>query len=217
MPSQIRKYTGKQIDVSYDPGRCIHVAECLRRAPAVFDKSKRPWVQPDNDATDRVVTTIMACPSGALHYTRKEGGEAEPVPAQNTIRLARNGPLYIRGDVVILNSAGEEILHDTRVALCRCGASANKPFCDNSHIAIGFQAPVMGEEGQTVIEPEGSSPLTIETTTNGPLHITGNFTVLNSRGKPIFHSGEEWFCRCGASANKPFCDNSHRQINFVAE
>jgi CDGSH-type Zn-finger protein len=41
--------------------------------------------------------------------------------------------------------------------------------------------------------------------------------VLNGRGKPLFHGEEEWFCRCGASANKPFCDNSHRQINFVAE
>lgn len=217
MPSRIHNYKGEQIDVTYEPRRCIHVAECLRRAPEVFDKSKRPWVQPDNDATEHVVTTIMACPSGALHYTRKDGGEAEPIPTHNTIRLARNGPLYLRGDITILNSDGEEILHDTRVALCRCGASANKPFCDNSHIAIGFQAPVTGGEGQTVIDPEGSGPLIVETTTNGPLHITGKFTVLNGRGKPLFHGEEEWFCRCGASANKPFCDNSHRQINFVAE
>jgi CDGSH-type Zn-finger protein/uncharacterized Fe-S cluster protein YjdI len=217
MSQRIHNYTWEKIDVTYDPGRCIHVAECLRRLPTVFDKSKRPWVQADNDAADNVATTILACPSGALHYIRKDGGEAEPIPEHNTIRLARNGPLHLRGNLTILNSAGEVILNDTRVTLCRCGASANKPFCDNSHIATGFQASLTINEPQTIEGKAQSGKLTIETTANGPLHITGNFTVLNNRGEAIFQGTEESFCRCGASANKPFCDNSHSRINFVAE
>jgi CDGSH-type Zn-finger protein/uncharacterized Fe-S cluster protein YjdI len=222
MPPRIRNYTGETIDVTFDAARCIHAAQCLKRLPTVFDKSKRPWVQTDNDTADNVAATVQTCPSGALHYTRKDGGEAEAIPEQNTIRLARNGPLHLRGDVTLVNSAGEVILHDTRVTLCRCGASANKPFCDNSHIAIGFQAPLTINEAQTndahtIIAAAEGGKLTIETTPNGPLSITGNFTVLNYRGEPVLHGTEEGFCRCGASANKPFCDNSHRRTGFVAE
>lgn len=212
---RLHNYTGEKLDVTYNAGRCIHAAECLRRLPTVFDKSKRPWVQPDNEAADKVATTILACPSGALHYTRKDGGETE-TPEHNTIRLAHNGPLYIRGDITIVNSRGEVTLNDTRVALCRCGASSNKPFCDNSHIATGFQAPATINEAQTIVVTTDGK-LTIETTRNGPLHITGNFTVLDSGGEAICQRTDDSFCRCGASANKPFCDSSHRRIGFVAE
>jgi CDGSH-type Zn-finger protein/uncharacterized Fe-S cluster protein YjdI len=217
MPQRIRNYTGEKIDVTYDAERCIHVAECLKRLHTVFDKSKRPWVQPDHDLADSVAATILACPSGALHYERKDGGEAEPIPEHNTIALSRNGPLYVQGDFTIVNGAGEIVVHDTRATLCRCGESANKPFCDNTHIAIGFKTPAIINEPQTITKRADGGKLYIETTANGPLHITGNFTVLNGRGEAIFQGTDESFCRCGASANKPFCDNAHSRIGFVAE
>lgn len=217
MPQRIHNYTGEKIDVTYETARCLHVAECIKRLNIVFDTSKRPWVQPDNALADSVAETVLTCPSGALHYERKDGGAAEAIPEQNTIRLSRNGPLYLRGDFIIVNGAGELVLNDTRAALCRCGTSANKPFCDNSHRAIGFTAPATIAEAQAISETAEGGKLSIETTSNGPLHITGNFTVLDGRGEAIFQGTEEWFCRCGASANKPFCDSSHRRIGFVAE
>lgn len=217
MRSKIHRYTGEEIDVTFDARRCIHVAECLKRLPTVFDKSKRLWVQPDNDSADNIAAAIHACPSGALHYKRKDGGEAEPVSDHNTIRLARNGPLILHGNFTIVNGAGEVIVEDTRATLCRCGASSNKPFCDNSHIAIGFRAPTTINEPPDISETAADGKLHIETTTTGPLHITGTFTVLNSRGEPIYHGTDESFCRCGASGNSPFCDNSHSRIGFSAE
>jgi CDGSH-type Zn-finger protein/uncharacterized Fe-S cluster protein YjdI len=217
MPKRLHNYTGETLNVSYDAVRCIHAAECLRRLPTVFDKSRRPWVLPDNDAAEKVMTTIQACPSGALHYTRNDGGESEPIPEHNTIHLAHNGPLHVRGDITILNSAGEVILNDTRVTLCRCGASSNKPFCDNSHRAIGFQAPLTIDEPQSIVEAAQGGTLTIQTTSNGPLQITGNFTVQNSQGEALFQGTDESFCRCGGSTHKPFCDNTHVRIGFVAE
>ena len=217
MSPQIRKYTGEQIDVTYDAQRCIHVAECLRRLPTVFDTSKRPWVQPDQAPAEQVAATVLACPSGALHYARKDSGAAEPIPTYNIIRLVKNGPLYVRGDFSVVNSAGEFVLKETRAALCRCGASANKPFCDNAHRAIGFQAAATVSEPQIGIEATDGGNLRIETTRNGPLHITGNFIVLNDSGEPIWQGTEAWFCRCGGSANKPFCDSTHNKIGFVAE
>ena len=221
MQQRVRNYTGQDIDVSYDAGRCIHVAECLRRLHTVFDTDKRPWVQPDNAAADRVAATVLACPSGALHYARKDGGAAEPIAAHNTIRLTENGPLYIRGDFTIVNSAGDLIVHDTRAALCRCGASDNKPFCDNSHRKIGFEAPPTIAQPQNITEAEAETAkggtLCIETTHNGPLYITGNFTVLDAKGQAVFQGTEGSFCRCGGSANKPFCDGTHSRIGFIVD
>lgn len=212
-----KRYTGESIDVTYETARCIHVAECIKRLHAVFDRDKRPWVQPDAAPADSVAATVLACPSGALHYERKDGGEAEPVQAHNTIRLTRNGPLYVRGDFTIINGAGELVVNDTRAALCRCGGSSNKPYCDNTHKAIGFVAPDTVADPQPVIEPLPGGRLCVETTTNGPLRITGTFTVLNHKGEALYQGTDEEFCRCGGSANKPFCDGTHETTGFAAE
>lgn len=212
-----KRYTGEEIDVTYDAARCIHVAECLRRLHAVFDTTRRPWVLPDAGSADKVATTVLTCPSGALHYERKDGGAAEPIPEHSTIRLVKNGPLYLHGDFTIVNGWGELVLNDTRASLCRCGASANKPFCDNSHRTFGFEAPSTVTEPQMNVGVLGGGKLCVETTTNGSLHVTGNFTVLNGKGEPIYQGTDASFCRCGASANMPFCDSTHNKIGFVAE
>jgi CDGSH-type Zn-finger protein len=59
-----------------------------------------------------------------------------------TIRLRRNGPYVVEGDAVkVVDWNGVEYALDRRpVALCRCGASTTKPFCDGTHSRVGFQA-----------------------------------------------------------------------------
>jgi 3-phenylpropionate/trans-cinnamate dioxygenase ferredoxin subunit len=59
-----------------------------------------------------------------------------------TIRLRRNGPYVIdREDVTVVDWNGREYPVARRpIALCRCGASTTKPFCDGTHSRIGFQA-----------------------------------------------------------------------------
>ena len=142
MPHRIHTYQGQAITVTYDAARCIHAAECVSHLRAVFDTSRRRWVEVDNAPGDAVADAVMHCPTGALHY---EGGQIAPelLPAQNTITLVTNGPLYARGNIVIKDNDGNAILRDTRVALCRCGKSANKPFCDNAHNAAKYRAPGM--------------------------------------------------------------------------
>ena len=53
--------------------------------------------------------------------------------------MVRDGPLFVRGDITVTDEAGAIVRHDTRMALCRCGGSANKPFCDDTHRRIGFR------------------------------------------------------------------------------
>ena len=62
-------------------------------------------------------------------------------PAGVTITLRPNGPMLVQGDVTVIGTDGAEIDRRGRVAFCRCGASATKPFCDRSHMANGFVAP----------------------------------------------------------------------------
>ena len=63
--------------------------------------------------------------------------------AEVTIRCRANGPYVVEGPVTIIDHQGKEFSAASdkpAVALCRCGASNNKPFCDGSHRDCGFQA-----------------------------------------------------------------------------
>jgi uncharacterized Fe-S cluster protein YjdI len=133
-----RKYTGERIEVEWEPRLCIHVRNCVRALPQVFDADARPWITVEAADADAVAATVMACPTGALHFHRLDGGPEEEVPAETTVEPRLNGPLFVRGHVRIVGADGEIVREDTRVALCRCGGSANKPFCDGSHRRNGF-------------------------------------------------------------------------------
>lgn len=64
------------------------------------------------------------------------------------IRCRKNGPLVVQGPVEIHDHEGGKFAVRTdkpNVALCRCGASATRPFCDGSHKTIGFQAEETAE------------------------------------------------------------------------
>jgi CDGSH-type Zn-finger protein len=62
---------------------------------------------------------------------------------QTTIEVRENGHLRVTGPFRLVDQQGNEIpIPDGPfVKLCRCGASANRPFCDGEHARIGFQAP----------------------------------------------------------------------------
>jgi uncharacterized Fe-S cluster protein YjdI len=70
-------YRGQDVEVSFDLDLCIHVAECLRGDPHVFDLDRRPWVLPDAATPDEVAEVVRLCPSGALLYRRLDGGPQE--------------------------------------------------------------------------------------------------------------------------------------------
>lgn len=133
-----RTYTGAAIEVDWEPKLCIHVQNCVRNLPQVFKADERPWIVIDGAAADEVAATVEKCPTGALHYRRLDGRAQEQAPAETTVEPRPNGPLFVRGRVRIVGDDGEVIREDTRVALCRCGGSANKPFCDGTHRRNGF-------------------------------------------------------------------------------
>ena len=218
MDKDLHHYRGEKIDVTWSAKRCIHAEECLHRLGVVFDLSRRPWVLPDADSADQVADTILHCPSGALHFLRKDGGALEAPDAVNTVSPEIDGPLHIRGDIVIESLGGDVVLKDTRMTLCRCGASKNKPFCDKSHEQVGFQhSGILGEsEVRTDERLPTVGPLKIIPSENGPLVLRGPFEV-RGRDQTFYGGNTVRLCRCGRSSNKPFCDDTHARIGFQSK
>ena len=69
---------------------------------------------------------------------------SQPLGSRNgpvNVSPAPNGPLLVTGNVEIISGTGRTINRTSSTALCRCGASSNKPYCDGSHARIGFAAP----------------------------------------------------------------------------
>ncbi len=133
-----RAYKSENIIVYFEPRLCIHSGYCLVGLREVFDRNRKPWIRPERADVEKVAEVVKRCPTGALHYERLDGGDEESPDAKMSVTVVPNGPLYLRGDIVVRDTKGSEIRRDTRTALCRCGRSGNKPFCDGTHTSINF-------------------------------------------------------------------------------
>jgi uncharacterized Fe-S cluster protein YjdI len=133
-----REYATDEIVVEWEPQFCFHSQNCVRALPQVFDDSRRPWIKIDAATADEVEDAVARCPSGALR-TRQLG--AVPAKRQQSLELSASadGPLLVTGGVRILDAEGNLLYEGERAALCRCGGSANKPFCDGTHKENGFR------------------------------------------------------------------------------
>lgn len=210
---EIIKYPGKDLDVYWNGKLCIHIGECSRAKGELFINGRQPWCQPDLASNEEVKEVVLRCPTGALTYQHKDGAKSEQVALENTIHVAYNGPLYFKGDLDIEGVPDERSAVKFRAALCRCGQSKNKPFCDNSHEDTGFRdCGAVGETGDG-LEATGGQ-LNITPRTDGPLLIKGNVTITTGSGRQAWQGNETALCRCGASQNKPFCDGQHRDAGF---
>lgn len=216
MSKHPHEYQGESLVVRYEKSLCIHAAECVHGLPEVFDPNAKPWVSPDNAERERVLETVARCPSGALTAERRDGEVAEAVPAENTVSVQPHGPLYLRGDLELLDAEGNVVARGTRMALCRCGASANKPFCDGSHTRALFEDEGRIDGLTLRNETASTTRLRIHPRPNGPVIVEGPVRILDAAGSELAAGTRAGLCRCGASARKPVCDGSHNRIGFSA-
>lgn len=136
-----REYRLGRLAVSFDSAMCIHTGRCLQGAPGVFNLKQRPWIQLDKDAEARIVETVNRCPSGALQWRTTDHHLDDEVTSESPlIFVSEDGPLLVRGSIEVVAGDGIPLVESARLALCRCGQSANKPFCDNTHRANGWKA-----------------------------------------------------------------------------
>lgn len=135
----MKEYTNNEIIVCWEPKKCTHSRKCVTGLPGVFDRSKRPWINMSGASSEEIMKVIDRCPSSALSY-RKVGEEAIAPQQQPSasIKVLKGGPLLVEGSCRLIDRVGKEIESCGPFALCRCGGSKKKPFCDGTHAEIGF-------------------------------------------------------------------------------
>jgi CDGSH-type Zn-finger protein/uncharacterized Fe-S cluster protein YjdI len=220
MSDKLHAFHSEAITVTWSKARCIHTAACVAGLPRVFQPGEKPWIRLDKAGADAVAEVVCRCPTGALHFERHDGGAAEAPAADNLVFVTPGGPLHLRGDIELRTESGDVLLRDTRVALCRCGGSANKPFCDGAHRAARF-ADRGAIRDLDAVEDAGTgaagSRLVVTLGHNGPLRLEGPFTLASADGAVLLPGTSTWLCRCGQSKDKPFCDSSHETAGFGSE
>lgn len=129
-------HTGPGIELLRDPVLCQHAGFCTNADTTWLDMV--PCT--DNRQTRvQLIGMLEHCPSGSLSY-EVEGIPIEPdLPVE--VSPTTDGPLFVSGGIDIERADGEPIEARNRMTLCRCGGSANKPFCDGAHYYNGFEAP----------------------------------------------------------------------------
>ncbi len=207
-----------------------------------------------------------------------------PLMVSGQLPLVRKTPVHSEHGEPLAWKTSEPVTDRASYALCRCGASENKPFCDGAHTGAGFEgvdtfsdstyeerSSELGGTGITVSDdrsicmhagfcgnrhsnvwkqvdssddtmvrlaiinevekcPSGALtykfdgdtqdtepdyPQQVGIVDDGPLWVTGSVKITNSAGDVLEPRNRVTLCRCGASANKPLCDGSHKDAGFT--
>lgn len=143
MSDEIKEYSNGEITIKWEASKCIHSGNCVRGLPGVFNPQERPWIKIDNADTAHLTETVDKCPSGALSWVSNNEESMEDRSAAAAagdvakVNIFKDGPIEVKGSFTMTDADGNEVDMD-KVYLCRCGASAKKPFCDGSHKKAGF-------------------------------------------------------------------------------
>ncbi len=138
--TKIREYIKNDLTVGWQAEQCIHSEKCWKGLSEVFNPKGRPWINLDGASKEAIIEQVNKCPSGALSIISEEEHKKEnmEIKDEQILETMANGPLMVYGNVTVKHN-GEEIKKSKATAFCRCGHSANKPYCDGAHKAAGFQ------------------------------------------------------------------------------
>ena len=145
-------YRGKRVTIHDDRAICAHSGVCTDNLAAVFRLGKEPWIDAEAADAEQIIAIVQRCPSGALSYTI-DGPPPAAAPRERAVVASKNGPYYFSGGVELRTDGARPRFAD-RYALCRCGGSKNKPFCDGTHWAIEFN-DTRGRQRGALVPPLG--------------------------------------------------------------
>ena len=170
MPDQLDRYRGIGITIADNRGTCAHSGFCTDRLPTVFRTNKEPFVAPAGGRVDEILRAASGCPSGALSATL---GDADPVGHSDSerepaVEVSKDGPYRITGGIDLLDHDGQPEARNEgasleHYSLCRCGKSANKPFCSGMHWYADFHDPPPPDQA-TLFQWAGGFPALLRLT-----------------------------------------------------
>lgn len=142
MSISTKEYSNGEVTILWKSGLCIHSEKCVNGLPEVFNINSSPWINPKNADSKAIIEQVSKCPSGALSIKKEAIDEDDNLTEDVKVEITptKNGPYMVVGDFEIIDSDGNKIQTRKKTFLCRCGTSANKPFCDGSHNRIEFEA-----------------------------------------------------------------------------
>jgi CDGSH-type Zn-finger protein len=124
-----------------DDGRCAFARFCHTKNGSTWELTKKDR---DPACKKEAIETAKMCPAGRLVIIDKDGrileeeNEPEIIILQDPQKGVSAG-IYVKGSIIIESEDGEEYEPRNRVALCRCGKSGNKPFCDATHVTVVYK------------------------------------------------------------------------------
>lgn len=139
-------YAEMAVDIN-GPGVTLRDARRLCAEARFCDRAGGLWnlIEACDDPAKRELAReeAMLCPSGRYVLRDADGVEHEPdlepsVALVDDPAAGCSGPLWVRGGIPVIGADGVAYEVRNRVTLCRCGHSANTPFCDGSHLAVRF-------------------------------------------------------------------------------
>ncbi|MCD6598113.1 MAG: (4Fe-4S)-binding protein [Bacteroidales bacterium] len=161
-----RKYSNKDIEVFWEPKKCIHASTCYIELIGVFNPSRRPWVNMEDAPTEKIIEVVNKCPTEALMWRWLDEGKNSLITEQDKnhikirrpakynelikdnepgkgtdvmeVRIMKDGPVVVEGNFRLITSEGKEIKTGEFASFCRCGQSNSMPFCDGMHRKAGF-------------------------------------------------------------------------------
>lgn len=148
---QAEKIDGPDLDLTDAPDLCASARFC-DRAGGTWNLTRESG---NPESRKMAIEEACDCPSGRLvawdkkirfdSESRQAGQTIEPefAPSIGLVEdpvAGASGPLWVKGGIPIESADGKKYEERNRATLCRCGKSKNKPFCDGTHISIGFSA-----------------------------------------------------------------------------
>ncbi len=208
--SNLEIVEGKEVRIIFEAKKCIHSRGCVLSRPDVFVPNVQgEWIHPDAATPAEIAELAHRCPSGAISYELINSSLSEKAPKVNLVTIRENGPLAFHGELNI-----EASQPSFRATLCRCGHSKNKPYCDGSHSSEGFVASGEVAVKESTVLEKRDGKLNVNLAPDGPLIVSGAVEIITGTGKTVNRTDKAFLCRCGHSANKPYCDGSHAKVGF---
>ena len=184
--------------------------------------SSESFVAYMNDSPDSVGTSTAGQPENlttsakALDRWFKERQKSQGAPrlldVPNEALVSNGGPLQLTGNITLVKEDGT-VQYANHLTLCRCGSSQAKPTCDGRHLEQEFLNSGKISEASEIPASQRPSKITVSCIKDGPITFRGRLRLHNQFGQECVKMRGS-LCRCGQSANKPFCDGSHERVGF---